>query len=124
MKLISKRILLQMPKGTVFAKKTRVFTETSPILVLGDCSDRDFYYINISSFCFGESDLDTDDAFFALDRSMGRNIEMELCVSRDGLFDDDEMYYVFSKKEVEQMIDVLTEALKVGYDKKYYEQQY
>ena len=104
-----------MSKGTVFAKKTNVFTETCPVLVLGDCYSRGFCYVNVSSFHFGEDYRDTDDAFFALEENVVDNIEMELLGSRDGLFDDDEMYYVFSKNEVQQMVNVLTEALKTAY---------
>lgn len=115
MKLINKKDLLQMPKGTVFAKKSTVFCVTNPILVLRDCMDRDFTYVDVSSFDFGNSYTETDEAFFTLEEKSGTSIEMYLSEQRDGLFEDDEMYYVFSKNEVQQMIDVLTGALKTGY---------
>lgn len=115
MKLIDRKTLLQMPKGTVFAKKTQIFEETSPILVLGECLKNDFFYVNISSFSYGNGSIDTCDAFWSLEKNLGENIEMELWEGRDGMFDDEEMYYVFSKDEVQQMVDELTEALKTGY---------
>lgn len=115
MKLIDKKTLLQMPRGTVFAKKSQTCCETNPVLVLRNCMARDFTYVNVSSFDFGKSYTENDEAFFTLEEKPGTSIEMHLSEQRDGLFEDDEMYYVFSKNEVQQMIDVLTGALKTGY---------
>lgn len=115
MKLIDKKTLLQMPRGTVFAKKSQTHCETNPILVLRDCLERDFTCVDVSNFCTGRDWTENDDAYLKLEDQPGINIEMHLSEYRDGLFNDDEMYYVFSKNEVRQMIDVLTEALKTGY---------
>ena len=64
-----------------------------------------------------EADFQTDDAIYRMEVNPSESFEMELGIERDGLFEDDEQYYIFSRNEVQQMVDVLTQALKDGYDK-------
>lgn len=116
MKLVNRQELLQMPKGTVFAKKDETFMQTIPIMILGDCFENDFTYIDLSSFYYGGSSEDSCNAYFYLEDELGQSLEMELAELRDGLFQDDEMYYILSKNEVQQIIDALTKSLKSAYN--------
>ena len=118
MKLVNRKEFLQMPKGTVFAKKTSVTTETCPVQVLVRTFDDDFMSVDITSFSYWKDGLDTGDAFYRMEVNPSESFEMELGIERDGLFEDEEQYYIFSRNEVQQMVDVLTQALKDGYNDK------
>ena len=118
MKLINRKEFLQMPKGTVFAKKEIMTPHTFLVQVLVRTFDDDFMSVDITSFAYWKDGLDTADAFYRMEVNPSESFEMELGITRDGLFEDEEQYYIFSRNEVQQMVDVLTQALKDGYNDK------
>lgn len=109
MKLVDRKNFLGMPIGTVFCKCTngKAFGITSSIQVLTDIGKCDFNSIDLG--CWHPRKGDLADGWIGV--CEGKSIEMELSDMRDGLYDESEMYYIFSKNEVEQMIETLTEAL-------------
>ena len=106
-----------MPKGTVFAKKEIMTPHTFLVQVLVRTFDDDFMSVDITSFSYWKDGLDTADAIYRMEENPSESFEMELGITRDGLFEDEEQYYIFSRNEVQQMVDVLTQALKDGYEK-------
>lgn len=54
-------------------------------------------------------DNEHSDNFFAMFDGESRTVDYEE-ECRDGLYNDDDMYYVFGRSEVKQLIDVITNA--------------
>ena len=109
--LVDRKTFLGMPIGTVFSKcpDNRVYGIISSIQVLTNVGKCDFSSVDIG--CWHPKEGDFADAWSSvLDDK--KAVEMELSDMRDGLYDESEMYYIFSKDEVQQMVNLLTDALK------------
>jgi hypothetical protein len=112
-----------MPKGTVFCKfplshqgdgKNYIWGIGSPSILV-DTYGNDFYPVNLGS------DLMPIDADFnlrldTLCRNLGEESRFEHCSGRDGLFEDENVgFAIYSREEVQEMIELLQEALRDGY---------
>lgn len=109
MKIVNRTQFLAMPPGTVFAKfQPLVFEELE---IKHDTRGNDYWYQQIvGALDAGDSgewgDLLEDS------RETGSSIPMDFdCLSRDGCFDDDQLFAVFEPADVEQLIDRLQQAL-------------
>ena len=111
MRLVDRKTFLGMPIGTIFCKKSykNVLGIISSIQVLTDVGRNDFNSIDLG--CWHPKDSDFSEGWVRV-QDEGETIEMELSDMRDGLYDESEMYYIFSKDEIQQMVEVLIDALK------------
>lgn len=115
MKIVNRTVFLQLPAGAVFAKYSPcAFGE---LLIKGDTyeNSNDFTYQDITSAINCDTSNEYD---VLLDRAVeeGISIQMDLdSSSRDGLFDDDQLFAVFERCDVESLIARLQSALTDGY---------
>lgn len=110
MKIVNRAQFLAMPPGTVFAKfQPDVFEELE--IKHDTLGSNDYCYQQIvgaldAGNC-GEWSRLLDDS-----RETGSSIPMDFdCLSRDGCFDDDQLFAVYEPADVEQLIDRLQQAL-------------
>ena len=106
MKIISRKDFLALKENVLFQKyRPCMFLDLE--IKTGNCGDNDFYSITIENafsdnvgLPFYETEL-TDEEF---------PIELAYCM-RDGMFDDEEMYAIWSKDDIRQLIESLEELL-------------
>jgi hypothetical protein len=113
MKIVNRDEFLKLPAGTVFAKYSpSVFGE---LMIKGaslfhDGTGNDFLYQPIVDAIECE---DSDEFIQKCDAAEnGESVRFDFdCLGRDGFFDYDELYAVWERVDVEQLIDRLQEAL-------------
>lgn len=132
MKIVDRKTFMQMPKGTVFCKFPRFnentrsyegypFSIGEPQIKMLDTGKdaKDFYSLHIGSDLLPvgyESDLDKDDTLMDMERNPGKEVPFEYDYGRDGFYEGDEVgFAIFSRSEVQEMINVLQQALEDGY---------
>ena len=127
MKIVYRKTFLQMPKGTVFCKfpikqesegHNYCFEIGAPS-ILDEPLKNDFLLTHLGSDLFPKSANGSDDTFEILSEmqhNLGTEVAFEHWGGRDGLYEDDNVgFAVYSREEVQEMIDLLQEALKNGY---------
>ena len=109
MKIVDRQTFLALPEETLFSKyKPSYFEE---IAIKGETWGNDFLYQVIVDpiKCHDSGELGDilDDS--ALN---GTSFDLDFdCCGRDGLFDDDQLFAVWEKKDVLALIDRLTQAM-------------
>jgi hypothetical protein len=107
MKIVDRKTFLSLPFNTVYAKyKPCVFDE---ICIKGDSTDFNDFWVQYLLTVEREG----EEVFDVLDRmEKGDNVRLDLkCESRDGLFDEDQMFAVFEKDDITNLINRLEECL-------------
>lgn len=106
MKLVDRKTFLQLPKGTVFQKYTPKMFEDLQIKTK-DKYTNDFRADNPIG-C-----IDGDDFIADTDRlENGEEVKLHFHTSfRDGLFEEDEMYAIWNKEDIQGLIERLQETL-------------
>ena len=133
MKIISRTEFLKMPKGTVFCKfprfdektrsyRTYTFGIDEPCIKMEDPGEleNDYYALGIGSGFEPvgvQGCSDRDEIYMDMERNLGKERPFDYSYGRDGLFETDEEvgYAIFSRAEVQKIIDELQNALKTGY---------
>lgn len=129
MKIIDRETFKRMPKGTVFCKFPRLNKQTNSYdnylfsiqtpCILDGPWDVDFYSTEIGNLdaCAAQSDSENDDILTDMEQHLGKEYPFEHWTGRDGMFEDnDEVgFAIYSRQEVQQMINLLQQALKDGY---------
>lgn len=127
MKIVDRKTFLQMSKGTVFCKfpinqdgcGTHYCLGIGAPSILDDPNKIDFFRTKLGSDLFPKSADGSDDMIeilFEMQRNLGMEVAFEHWGGRDGLYEDDSVgFAVYSREEVQEMIDLLQEALKNGY---------
>lgn len=114
MKIVDRKTFLALPAGTVFAKYAD--HQFEQIEVKADTCGEDFVTNGLIPMFEGwESGTDFEDGIDAMvagEQSPPFDYDS---YGRDGLFDQDQLFAVFEKRDVEAMIAHLQEALKNGY---------
>ena len=110
MKIIGRKEFLKLPKNTLYSKYTPCcFGELE---IKSDNSGKNDWYVQyLNSAIEFENSGDFIDK---LESSRENNIELSIdlkCESRDGLYDEDQLFAVWSKKDVKTLIERLTECL-------------
>lgn len=108
MKLMYKKDLLKLTHEVVFHHYNGSFPEDLNIFC-NSCGERDFIYQPlIGSFYSSGSNHDMGMIYMAKeDNTYEIPLDYE-CQSRDGIFEDDDRYYVLSKDDLKKLIDRLT----------------
>ena len=123
MKLYNKKDFLKLPDGTVYYDVPKKDENGYQPLWLGDLriktlsiEDVDYYSANLNGSCFKECTDSRDDYYFWDRVFNGEDVELEIgSESRDGMYDDTDLYYVLNRNEVKELIEVLTDAYKEAY---------
>ncbi len=113
MRILKLDQFLKVPKATVFCKYNpcvfndiRVFTGRSGL----DETSRDF--VSFSLFDVKASDSDIHFEILLNAEQTGEPFKLDFsATARDGMFEDDQLFAVFDKEDVEGMIKVLQNSL-------------
>lgn len=111
MRIINLKMFLELPAGTLYMKfEPNVF---GPLLIKGGSimEGEDFLYQQLE-------EIDADDGIIA-DRMLedsekndaSFNLDLD-CQGRDGLYHKDQLYAIYERKDVIQLIERLNAALK------------
>ena len=109
MKIINRKDFLKMPAGTLFAKyKPCVFGD---MMIKGDSLRNDFFCQQIVDAV----DCDNSEEFHdilvdAEENGAAFNLDLN-CEMRDGMFDDGELFAVWSEDDVQALVDRLKETI-------------
>lgn len=110
MRIVNLKQFLALPNGTVFAKYEPCSFEVLMIKT-ANVGERDFCYQELGPDALDATD--TADFVEKLHESEASGIELALDFhggGRDGCFDDDQLFAVFSQGDVEQLIHRLIET--------------
>ena len=113
MRIVNLDTFIAMPEGTLYSKYSDMRTIEDGPLIKGESMmpQKDFGYqeINAAIDNAGSSDfIDKCDAM-----KYGETVGMDFhCQGRDGCFDEDQLFAVWDRKDVEQLVDRLKEALE------------
>lgn len=132
MKIVDRKTFMRMPKGTVFCKFPRfneatrsydnyVFGISEPYVKMNDTDEDsvDFYALGIGSNlrpAESTGSSKTFDILTDMERNPGKEVPFEYSYGRDGMYEGDEVgFAIFSRDEVELMIQTLQESLATAY---------
>ena len=125
MKLVNRETFLRLPAGTVFCKfplndkgdaHGMMFGISAPSIKGNTICGNDFYSMAIGEGMSPKGEVDFFDTLFSMQENIGKEYPFELFGERDGMFDDENVgFMVFSREEVEDMINELQAALRIAY---------
>ncbi len=99
MKIVNREQFLAMPAGTIYAKGERWLF--NGLEVKGESHPNDWWSLD-PSWIGGDKVEDSCDAFDALEDMLknGASYPMSCSQSRDGLFDEDDLFLIFEEKDL------------------------
>lgn len=110
MKIVDRQTFLSLPENTLFSTyDPQVF---GPLEIKGASLTNDFYVQDIASAVASTGDQDECNI---LDHALqtGSSFRMDFnCEGRDGCFEDNELYAVWEREDVESLISRLQECIK------------
>ena len=130
MKIIDRKTFLSMPPGTVFCKIQfrpptpdehaynksgwdSSFSIEDPS-IKGETCGNDFFYAGVGDFQAKEGD--PMDVLQDICDNLGKDVPFEMAGGRDGFFDDTHVHFaIYSREEVQEMVNELQSALKEAY---------
>lgn len=140
MKIVDRKTFLAMPEGTVYCKiqfrdptsKEQAYSKDgwdssfdieNPSIKGETCSSsNDFFTCGIGELQAKEGD--PIDVLQDICEHPGKEVPFEMVSGRDGLYDDTHVYFaIYSRDEVQEMIDELQKALTQAYEVKQGEQK-
>ena len=110
MRIINRTDFLALPSGTLFSKyEPCIFGD---IQIKGSTvSGVDFYFQQISDAIDAKGDGEFSDILFDA-RLNGTSVKLNFdCEARDGLFDSDQLFAVWEKSDVLQLIERLKRSI-------------
>lgn len=117
MKILNRKEFSKLPSNTLYQKYKPRCTEDIGIFMefwdLGEGLSGDFIYQDIDGRGAIKS-AGSEDAWNILDNALKNKTSFDLdfnCNSRDGCFDEDQLFLVWEKKDVSQLIERLKECL-------------
>jgi hypothetical protein len=113
MRLVNRKEFLSMPAGTLFCKFNSPNFEELQVLVSSSGSN-DFIASSFHDAIDTRQHGNYTDAAFALEESGKIEMDFTDC-TRDGLYEDDQMFAVWERADVVKLIERLKEALVDGY---------
>jgi len=111
MKIVNRKQFLKLPNGTIycsFNKKNFSFNGFS--LKLESLSN-DWYYMDLTDFDNWDN---SEERIENIQKMIAEGKEYPLslnCSSRDGMFEEDEMFCIYDKQDIERIINVLSESI-------------
>lgn len=107
MRVVDRKAFLNMPAGTLFAKYDPcVFQELR--IKVGNCGADDFFYSNIVD-AIDSYESGQFGALLEESRETGASVAMDFdAISRDGCFDDDQLFGIFEPEDLLKLIAKLT----------------
>lgn len=113
MKIVNLEIFRTLPAGTLFAKYEPCVFEA--ISVKGDTWEHDFLYEDIVNAIDNTGSYDFYDKLTDAEEN-GASLVMDFdCCGRDGCFEDDQLFAIYEKKDVEMLVGKLNRCLENAY---------
>jgi hypothetical protein len=112
MKILNLREFKKLPAGTLFMKyEPCVFYD---LCVKGGTLDHDWFYESLD--CVDSTDYGNMAEILFKAFEQGTSFKLDLdCTMRDGLFEDDQLFAVYEKSDVETLIDKLNRCKGAAY---------
>lgn len=112
MRIVDRKTFLSLPKGSLYQKYKPAITGS--INIKDDNSgDNDWFYQAIDGVTSINCD-NTTDMFVALQNAVdkGSHFDLDLdCCSRDGCYEEDQLFMIWEKKDIQMLIDRLQVAV-------------
>lgn len=110
MRIVNRKEFLSLPEETLFSKYEPCCFD--PILIKGETWTNDFIFQSINDAIKWGDPEEFSDVLFKAEKT-GESIDMDFNdTGRDGMFDEDQLFAVWEKKDLTQLIDRLNVALK------------
>lgn len=103
MKIINRKNFLNLPEGTVYCKGKRWYWEQ--LSVKGESLDNDWYYLQIDQIPAHDSSEWVDNQERMLET--GESMPIQITKSRDGLFEDDDIFLIYEEADLKLLKDCL-----------------
>lgn len=113
MKIVDRKTFLALPAGTVYSKYAPCHCEEIAIKH-STIADNDWVYTSIDTISFVDSDGSSDLYDTLLAAQVGDSINTDITMDsayRDGLFDNEQQFMIYSKDDTKKLIDLLTQTL-------------
>ena len=109
MRIVNRETFLKMPPNTLYSKfEPCVFGELE---IKGSTWNNDYTVQDIVGAIESSDSGDYSDKLFAA-METGGSLKMDLdCMGRDGMFDEDQMFAVWEREDIEQLIERLNGCL-------------
>jgi hypothetical protein len=112
MRIINRKEFLELPSGTLFCKYNECCFGDMSIKYDTWKESNDFLYVDINDFIYGDSSDSTFDKLEQM-KNTGENVSIDLDVqSRDGLYEDGQLFAVYDNNDVLHIIEKLKACLK------------
>jgi len=109
MRIVDRKTFLALPEGTVFSKYEPCVFES--LCIKGETWGNDFLVQYIDSALDVQNCGEFSEKLEA-SKENGSSVSMDFdCMSRDGCFDDDQLFAVWERSDVEALITRLAQAL-------------
>ncbi len=110
MKIVDLQTFKAMPEGTVFMKfEPCIFGD---LCVKAETMERDFVAASLTDGIDASDSGEMADKLFAAMKDPDLSISMDFeAYSRDGMFEDDQMFAVYEKADIEGLVKKLSECL-------------
>ncbi len=108
MKIVNKKEFLTLPENTVYSNFSPGDSITG-LFVKGQSLKNDWFYEDIIDF----NNYETSNERYAKIEEMQKNVEHEQdygCQQRDGMYEDEQYFLVYTGKDVEQLINKLKDV--------------
>lgn len=116
MQLVDRKMFLTLPSGTVYAKYEPCLCEE--ICIKYDTiGDNDWGYAALDTISFIDAKNSNEKVDTLLDMKNGDSIKTDIganAIFRDGLFNKDQQFMVYSQDEIKNLIALLTKALDMN----------
>lgn len=112
MKIINRQQFLQLPAGVLFTKfEPSCFDE---LRIKGDTIGADFHAVTIADAIDADGTSDLLDKIHRAEGGESLHMDFET-VQRDGLFDEDQLFAVWEREDVEKLVGRLLDSLAKTY---------
>ena len=109
MKIYNRKDFLNLPDGTIFCKGTKwCFNNLS---IKGHSWDDDFLYVDLCNIDANSTDQWVDRLEDSLNNGTSYSINNN--TSRDGMFEEQGIFLVFEKKDLNFLIDVMKISINI-----------
>lgn len=108
MKIYNRKDFLKLPDGTIFCKGTKWCFDN--LSIKGHSWDNDFLYVDLCNI----DAQDTGQWVDRLEESLknGASFLINNNAARDGMFDEEGVFLVYEKKDLEFLIDIMKVSIK------------
>lgn len=97
MKIINRKEFLKIPSGTVYCKGKRWYWEQ--MAIKQESLENDWFYLELDQIPCSDSKEWVDNQERMLDT--GESMPIQITEARDGFFDDEEIFLVYEKDDIE-----------------------